>query len=59
MIFLLLISTLGLIVLAGIDGVKGLKVIGSGKALTEIYSGAGIYFLLMIDLVLGAVVSLV
>ena len=59
MIFLLLISTLGLIVLAGSDAVKGAKIIYSGKAFTEIYSGAGVYFLLMIDLVLGAVVSLV
>ena len=59
MIFLLLASTVGLILLAGIDGFKGLKIIATGNALTEIYSGAGVYFLLMIDLVLGAVVSVV
>jgi len=59
MVLMLLIATIGLLIIAGVNTYKGVMIIIEGKAFTEIHSGAGLYFILSMDLILGTIVTIV
>ena len=59
MILMLLITTIGLLILAGVNAYKGVLLIIDGTVFTQDHSGAGLYFLQTMDIILGAIVTII
>ena len=59
MVVMLFLATLSLLLIAGVFTYKGVEIILSGDVFTTAHSGAGVYFLQAMDLILGTIVTMV